>query len=194
MFKYLNSYGSKIQDLKRQLQNSIPYKGVMAERQIKRLKVLYKDERNKHLAGHPKRLSMDDEDIRDVKSAPATNLLHASLASLENMGRRINSQVNKTVNNKKNESPTYDFLEGAIWLGKNLVIIIEELSDYMETFRSKYLREVAIAGQDADLKRNVNRLILLAGSSVTETMGMINRTKNRTKDIVRVIIIISYSL
>jgi hypothetical protein len=39
--------------------------------------------------------------------------------------------------------PTEPYLRGAMWLGRNLIMIIEELADLLDAYRSKYIVEVA---------------------------------------------------
>jgi len=56
----------EIEDLKRQLSQSKPYKGVIAERQIRRLRSQVKGERRKHLVGRP-RGSLDDMDYGGLR-------------------------------------------------------------------------------------------------------------------------------
>jgi hypothetical protein len=41
-----------------------------------------------------------------------------------------------------NAHPSEGYLRGALWLGRNLAMVIEELAEGLDYFRSKYLTEV----------------------------------------------------
>ena len=82
--------------------------------------------------------------------------------------------------------PTEEYLQGAMWLGRNLVMLNEEMSERMESFRSKVLKEISYINEDkADQVRTTNRLSLLAGSSTTEAVEIAMRFNQRTRDILQ---------
>ena len=64
-------------------------------------------------------------------------------------------------------------------------MISEELSESMEHFRSRYLREVANAAQDDDANRAAHRLQLLAGSGMTEACGLVSKARTRARDLLQ---------
>jgi hypothetical protein len=45
--------------------------------------------------------------------------------------------------------PNESYLRGAMWLGRNFTILSEELAEEMSEFRTKFMAEVAVAGQDS---------------------------------------------
>jgi hypothetical protein len=226
---------------------SRPYKGVIAERQIRRLRNQVNGERSKHLTGKPRSsLDMgrnhmgifeheDQEDMggatvgerrlckmatRAKHSATASvdlvsteKLLEASLHSLESMGRQMNvASVNSTsmgygFGNDTEASvhmspsrmsmsagshgsapqsyPNDSYLRGAMWLGRNLTIVSEELAEEMDLFRSKFMAEVANASQDVDARRCAHRLTLLANSGITQAHSHCNKARLKTREILQ---------
>lgn len=82
--------------------------------------------------------------------------------------------------------PSEPYLRGAVWLGRNFVMLIEELSDAMDSLRKKSLAEVTQAAGDVDAHRGMQRLSLVAGSSVNEAMLLTGRSKARAREILKV--------
>ena len=60
--------------------------------------------------------------------------------------------------------PTESYLRGALWLGRNLTMAIEEMAEGMDHFRVKQLAEISTATIDPDMSRALHRLSLLAAS------------------------------
>ena len=81
--------------------------------------------------------------------------------------------------------PSEAYLAGAMWIGRNLCMLSEELAESMEHFRSRYLREVSAAAGDSDIKRAAHRLQLLSGSGVTEAVGLVTKAKLRGREILQ---------
>ena len=73
-----------------------------------------------------------------------------------------------TVNKDKGafEYPSEIYLVGALWLGKNMSLELEELVDGIESFRVKHFQDVSLAAQDNDVRRACHCLSLLAIASV----------------------------
>lgn len=82
--------------------------------------------------------------------------------------------------------PSESYLRGALWLGRNLTMVSEDLADAMDAFRTKYLGEVTAASQDTDSRRSAYRLALLASSGVNEAHGLASRSRLRTREILQV--------
>ena len=89
------------------------------------------------------------------------------MSSLESLGKHVTSQVERQLRKEGADHPSESYLSGALWLGRNLCMVSEELNEAMEHFRSRYLAEVGAASMDSDMKRKAHRLSLLAGSGVT---------------------------
>lgn len=223
-------FEQSIIDLKRQLSQTRPYRGVIAEKQIKRLKSQVDKERLKHLTGRPKSKfedfydDFDDFDVADeidISSLPPhhrrpcmeakrlyenckhpkkllTNnnleqvstkkLLQASLHSLELISRQQKSAfgLNDTTDNYSNNShPTDSYLKGALWLGRNLSFLVEELTQLLGNVRNQYLSELSFASQDNDLRRKSHRLNLLAASCVNEVLTHTQRCQNRAREMLQ---------
>ena len=60
--------------------------------------------------------------------------------------------------------PPEPYLRGALWLGRNLTMVIEEMAEGMDHFRVKQLAEISTATADPDMSRALHRLSLLAAS------------------------------
>jgi hypothetical protein len=98
--------------------------------------------------------------------------------------------------------PSAEYLKGAIWLGRNLHMVTEDLVEQLDFFRTKYLREVSALSRTATGSSTSNgamtgtgmgdpgagagvgtshRLSLLAASGITDamTIAYAARTKSR---------------
>jgi len=239
-------YDKQIKDLKRQLANAKPYKGVMAEKQIRRLQSIVKDDRRKSLKGKPKAIDQrindyDDDDFNEddniddlpphhrrpcmiksdsqigskinsklgskvgnkldsqsnrLNNASAQKLLEASLISLETLGRQVvkstgSNNVNLSMNlidDKSNTNlsiyPSETYLRGALWLGRNITMLLEDLSESLDVLRIKHLSDISSASHDLDYKRGVHRLSILAISTINEVLARVNKAKLRSKEII----------
>jgi len=129
------------------------------------------------------------EEVVEMNEAPREQLLHASLSTLETMGRHIKQSAmdhSYRQTGKAGVFPSDLYLQGALWLGRNFVMVSEEMGEAMEFFRTKVLREISAVTDDrSDLIRCVNRLSLLAGSTVTEAVEITGRYKGRAREILR---------
>lgn len=185
-----DSYQSQIQDLKRQMQHSKPYRGVIAERRIRMLKNQVDRQREKHFHGRPLLRNADDdfeEDIADVEFAPREQLLHASLSTLESLGRHsVALEHSYKHTGKAGAYPSELYLQGALWIGRNFVMVAEEMTEAIDFLRSRILKEITAISEDrSDPQRSANRLSLLAGSTVTEAVEITNRYKHRSREILQ---------
>ena len=241
-----------------------PYKGVIAEREIRRLKSQVLEKTKKQLTGKPRNrldvsaeellqdVDSDEEAARELSIPPhhrrpcqlhhqqqrldEHNAFHASSSSntlrdistkkflevtlntLESMGRQdlagsgvsigmgmsgqrsqspnlrngdshiYSSNNNNNSNSNDHPHPSEAFLRGALWLGRNLTMITEEMWEELDEFRTKHLSEVASAVQDPDSRRSSHRLNLLAGSGINQALSMVTNGKKKARDILKVMI------
>jgi hypothetical protein len=132
---------------------------------------------------------------RSIDDVSAEKLLEASLMSLETIGRQrashkghqqgnINERMSSNINND-DTFPSEKYLSGALWIGRNLTLIVEELADSLDNYRNKHLMEVAAASNDHDFKRSSHRLNLLAGAGITEALSLTNTTRTRARNILQ---------
>ena len=172
-----------------------PYKGVIAEYNIRRLKNQVREERDKSFPGKSKKkyravppgnyANNNDYDnytddnvdysgskVRMRRSYSASrlseeNFMEASDYSLETMeAHRMRERDRSRLRdrqsysststspyrdrhgkgqgqvNESNNYPSEQYLRGALWLGRNLNMVIEELAEALDFFRSKFLSEV----------------------------------------------------
>ena len=233
-------YEKLMSELKRKANSAKPYRRVLAEKQMKRLKNALRDERSKSLNGKPKAkkvllpkplLEVDDFDESDafgpgenaphnrrpcatspfrdertkeghstgrrranITSVSTEKLLEASLVSLETIGRQnsygqqlggtsLSGGLSANLSDTLAAGPSDEFLRGALWLGKNLVMVAEELSEAMTYYRAKHLGEVNAAASDTDLTRCCRRLSLLANAGMTEAVALTSSTKTRAREL-----------
>lgn len=222
-----------------------PYKGVIAERQIRRLKSQVKQGLMKSLQGRPRgKLEngpLDEEKFEevdfdygdqpherrlcrvqarskqygegDVTRVSQEKLLEASLQSLDMMSRRLTQSVRDNVAQDRDldlssgdyvksagggESgsggvyPSASYLRGALWLGRNLTLVSEELAEQLDKYRTRYLHEVSEAGNDPDARRACHRLALLAGSGINHCCTLTAKSRDTTRDILQVRMKLSY--
>ena len=172
-------------------------------------------EENAHLMKPPRRLcqqqSYQNQKLKrpqggSVVLVSKEKLLEASLISLETMGRQRKTGVsgsgiddttlfsdgtNYDDNNISSSQggqgqPNDQYLRGALWLGRNFSIIMEELAEGIENYRTKFLNEVTSAANDEDYKRSKHRLNLLANSAVNEALSLTNNSRVRCRDLLQV--------
>lgn len=157
----------------------------------------------RHVGPHEKRLcnqvrkSQDDSNAlhpvirRSLEDVSAEKLLEASLISLETLGRQ-----RATKKNAENMSlsasgfgegpfPNESYLKGALWIGRNLTLVVEELADSLDIYRNKHLIEISAAAQDSDARRASHRLNLLAGAGITECLSLANTSRMRARHILQ---------
>ena len=145
-----------------------------------------------------------------VSVVSTEKLLEATLDSLESLGRQmhvtgINSTAmghdggdlelsmsrsmahsQQTPMHSAAPYPNDSYLRGAMWLGRNFTILSEELAEEMNDFRTKFMAEVAVAGQDSDTRRCAHRLTLLANSGITQAHSMTIRSNSKVREILQV--------
>lgn len=144
-------------------------------------------------SGTPKRYGT--KGTKEFDQIAAKELLGASLHSLEQLHRRNSKGGHDAPYSVLEDSygtPSAEYLKGAIWLGRNLHMITEDLVEQLDSFRTKYLREVSVLsrGGGGDTNQGTvssstastsHRLSLLAASGITETITIAYnaRTKSR---------------
>jgi hypothetical protein len=132
----------------------------------------------------------------------AKEFLGASLSSLEALGRRSQSQQqlyssfdpdSRTGGNSSYQDylgePSAEYLRGAVWLGRNMLMVTEEMVEQMDLFRSRYLREVSSVSREEESgsSRNLHRLSLLAASGITEAMSSVYHSRAISRKMLQVI-------
>ena len=145
-------------------------------------------------------------DSSKIEKASAKKLLEASLLSLETLGRQVSRRQSfdvssskmshsgtymddDTVNKDKGtfEYPSEIYLVGALWLGKNMSLVLEELVDGIESFRVKHFQDVSLATQDNDVRRACHRLSLLATASVNHVLSIAHSSQSQMRNMLQVI-------
>ena len=128
---------------------------------------------------------------RSVEDVSAEKLLEASLISLETLGRQ-RATKKKSDNISLSASgfgegpfPNESYLKGALWIGRNLTLVVEELADSLDIYRNKHLIEISAAAQDSDPRRASHRLNLLAGAGITECLSLANTSRMRARHILQ---------
>jgi hypothetical protein len=128
---------------------------------------------------------------RSLEDVSAEKLLEASLISLETIGRQ-RATKNQTENFSLSASgfgegpfPNESYLKGALWIGRNLTLVVEELADSLDIYRNKHLVEISAAAQDSDPRRASHRLNLLAGAGITECLSLANTSRMRARHILQ---------
>jgi len=128
---------------------------------------------------------------RSVEEVSAEKLLEASLISLETIGRQRatrQSQADFDTHPGGYDDgafPTDSYLKGALWIGRNLTLVMEELADSLDIFRNRHLVEISAAAQDHDPRRASHRLNLLAGTGITEALALVNTSRMRSRNILQ---------
>lgn len=135
--------------------------------------------------------------LKQLNSVSTNELLDASLNSLEQINRRV--KINGICAHDGTgdggayshlEHPSAEYLEGALWLGRNMLMNSEELVGEIDSYRSTYMREVAQLSKEVgksnasnshEMASFTDRFALLAVSGITEAMSIVyhNRQKSR---------------
>lgn len=216
-----------------------PYKGVIAERQIRRLKTQVKQGLMKTLKGRPRgkleQSALDEEKFEeidfdypalpherrpcrmqvrnaqygdgDVNRVSQEKLLEASLQSLDTVTRRLAQTTFGSTASRgfasggggeddfdghdsgdmtRGPYPSASYLRGALWLGRNLTLMTEEMAEAMEKYRGTFLSEVADAGNDPDSRRACHRLTILAGAGVNQCCSFAGKAREATRELLQV--------
>jgi hypothetical protein len=79
------------------------------------------------------------------------------------------------------------FFVGALWLGRNLTLVVEDLSYRTEKLYDKCRRDVMRIEEDSDELRCRQRLVLLLRSIVSSTVSMTSKCRDRSRNILQVI-------
>jgi hypothetical protein len=119
-----------------------------------------------------------EKSLNETLKQTPEELLESSLLSVDS-GVRHSMVVSKSV-------PSFEYLKGALWLGRNIVMQMESLIDKIESFKSQYLREVTSTASDNDVQRACHRLTLLAASRVGELAIAAEAEKTNIRNMIHV--------
>lgn len=159
----------------------------------------------------------------DVTRVSTEKLLEASLTTLQHVSKRGNAATmsqsmagtrhgddddddeeedyDGTLGHRVNY-PSASYLRGAVWIGRNMTLVSEELAETIDIYRTKYLSELALISEDAsstdghsmvksnqltsaDYRRVCHRLVLLASSGINHVVTLANKSKNVIRDILQ---------
>lgn len=134
-----------------------------------------------------------------LERVSAKELLGASLHSLEQLQRQRQGggqgwnledtdAYPHSILEDSYSSPSAEYLRGAIWLGRNLHMVTEDLVEQLDFFRTKYLREVSALsregvseGTQSNSTSTSHRLSLLAASGITDAMTIAYKSRTRSR-------------
>jgi hypothetical protein len=105
----------------------------------------------------------------------------------ENLEAALLSMESPTGPEQPRMIPSPDYLRGAMWLGRNIVMEMDTLVSHIEAFRSQYLKEVAVTAKDSDTERACHRMSLLAASRVNDVVAFAAEEKEKIQRILHVI-------
>ena len=241
--KVYAEYETEIKDLKRRLSMAKPYADIMAQKQIRKLSKIIKQERQQLLGissdggvlknkmnsnfnnasiklqrhNNSTLLSKDDignilENLEEDEYIPKTGRIcevEKHKAFLINGKKENKSQTMGNISAKKLlesfeentlfdegnnnfnffgkiKSPTVDFLQGAAWLGQNILLMKEDEHDAIDLMRTNYLNESSqIMNDDKNnLANALNRLSLAASSTISESLALAAKNKTKLRNIV----------
>lgn len=107
---------------------------------------------------------------------------------------RITSEAGEEV--EDGSYPSASYLRGALWLGRNLTLVAEELSQAMDQLRLRTLADLqqiehsqdnlsSQADLVAELRRNLHRLKILATGTATHACTMTGKSKTIARQILQ---------
>jgi hypothetical protein len=140
--------------------------------------------------------------LKQLNSVSTKELLGASLNSLEQINRRVKMNGDTSFGGTGGgldayshlEHPSADYLEGALWLGRNMLMNSEELVGEVDNFRSTYMREVAQLSKEVGKSNASNnhamssftdRFALLAVSGITEAMSIVYQNRQKSRNLLQ---------
>jgi hypothetical protein len=109
--------------------------------------------------------------------------------STNNSMRFVSGDHFLSLNNTHSEGePSADYLQGAVWLGRNILMITEDMVEQMDSFRSKYLRELSnLSRSDSGVSSGTtHRISLLAASGITEAMSVAYQSRAKSRKMLEV--------
>ena len=142
----------------------------------------------------------------DITMVSTEKLLQASLTSLHNIGKRVQhhdaTRSNYDVGNEPDDDfdvvagdhevgmslgsrakyPSASYLRGALWIGRNMTLVTEELAESLDNYRNKYLSDVADISRDGDFRRACHRLTLLASSGMNQVVLLATKSKQTIRE------------
>lgn len=132
-----------------------------------------------------------DKNITEVSTQ---KLLQASLASLQSINHQLTPMYDFEISDgqqKKeiddgSEYPSKSYLRGALWIGRNMVLLAEEMVEQVEDFKLKFLNDIQDIGKDNDLKRLIKRLTLHATTGIHNICNVVSHAKSQIRDILQV--------
>mmetsp|Transcript_7198 Transcript_7198/g.10704 ORF Transcript_7198/g.10704 Transcript_7198/m.10704 type:complete len:665 (-) Transcript_7198:135-2129(-) len=131
--------------------------------------------------------------LKKFDKISAKELLGASLNSLEAVGRHNNTQqklVSFDLGNLGGSAssmhdhlsePSAEYLRGALWLGRNMLMITEETVEQLDLHRSQFLREVSSVAREDNSSRAAHRLSLLAASGITDALSTVYQSRAQSR-------------
>lgn len=143
----------------------------------------------------------------EVTRVSTEKLLEASLLSLENISQRksFSNSLHNTYSSanplfegdyvdeyeapsksKHGDYPNPSYLRGALWLGRNMTLISEELVEKMYNYRTKVLSEVTEISKDENPRRSCHRLTILSSSAMNYACTLVDKCKESFRDILKV--------
>lgn len=120
----------------------------------------------------------------NMNTAAAAESMDGVTAGLHNLSMQSSAMQSQLAQSQR--YPNDSYLRGALWLGRNMTVVSEELAEEMNQFRTKFLAEVAMASQDTDARRAGHRLSLLSNSGITQAHALTNKARSRIRAILQV--------
>jgi hypothetical protein len=82
----------------------------------------------------------------------------------------------------RSQYPSASYLRGALWLGRNMTLMSEELAEALDTLRVKHLNEAAEIARDTNATRACHRLSLLTSSGFNQAVTLASKSKGRVRE------------
>lgn len=131
-----------------------------------------------------------DKNITEVSTE---KFLQASLSSLQSINHQITPAYDYDFSHSQHkesedgsEYPSKSYLRGALWIGRNMVLLTEEMVELVEDYKLKFLSDMQDIGTDNDLKRLTKRLTLHATTGIHHICNLVSNAKNQIRDVLQV--------
>jgi hypothetical protein len=133
-----------------------------------------------------------NEILKNISKMHSSHLHHRHSEEPDSEAESMDGKGAERENKLRNEGgddsvyPNISYLRGALWLGRNMTLLSEELIEELESYRLKFLNEINEITKDNDFKRACSRYYVLSTAGINHTLIVANKTKEKTREILEV--------
>lgn len=96
------------------------------------------------------------------------------------------SMVEESGNGTVANYPSASYLRGALWIGRNMTLISEELAEKLESYRVQCLSEISEIARDVDSRRRCHRLTVHANNIISHVCHLTAQSQSHIRKMLQV--------